>query len=1478
MGKCFKQMLALGLALLTSMTCMSTRIYAEESEEEPEYTAEMITEEEEIIPAEEGDEENVIVISEEEEPEEIEGAETEFIPEEVIPEESEEPAEMMTQEEEPEETPEDNEPDPDLPMVAAGESIRAATDKRINGIPMTYGGNVCVNGIRWNVIGATDTTWLLLSYPTLGNKDFTWEGAKNYCSTVYDGFSSIEKSAVIRTTKIEDDPKSSVNDAALFLLSYDEVLYYLPRYGDRKPDVDGTGRYRSWWTRTFTTITGLHGEVYECAYAFYTDGAEGAGRLDFAAFAARPAFQFDRTGILFSFADEGDKASGFEGGGDFGEIITATVNGVRLTMLDKEADSPRKNFKATVNAANRIRIAPGGSLTINYSGAAEGDHISALICQNGKKLYYATTEQNSDGKWTATIPDTLSKGSYTLMVFSEQQNGDLQTDYASPVTEITLDVPSFWELLQEAFNAGGIVELNRDITAAQDESALVVPEGKEVILRLNGHTLNRGLSEAKENGNIITNNGTLTIEGNGTLTGAYNTGSGGAITNNRTLTIKGGTFTGNTAKEAGAVYNNENKKLIVEGGEFISNTVTTFGGGAFVNYGTMTFTGGTVSNNTVPGNGGGIWTRGILTVTGGTITGNTAGGVGGGINLNGGTLRMAGSLVVTGNYAGSGPSDVYMAGTRKIDIIGPLDKDARIGILHASMPSFDNIIVITNGLEGNGTEANFVSDNDSVVLFRDYRGEIVLLPFGSVTVDQDYLALGTGETGIIDVTLVPEGGAGKLVWKAVDKDGYETDLISIDEDGTVTAGSEPGTAWAVAQVMMQNGEVVAEARCRVDVIQNKGEEEHFAEGTFSGIRLPETKASVELYKTSYTKIRILPEFTQNNVMINASAPGTENGGAAIEQAGFVDQDAEDRFYLHVVDDRTLEIIPTEDAINGVLTVGKTYSSAIRLLIDGQWTDTQNQLTFTVKKSLPKIKAKAITLNSYESGADVQQIVFTGGTVVPGGVSLDTAKPLPDWLTYSGSPVSVTYTGPEKTAQKKTNLYLKVKPEGWAVEQSTAVAVSAKSTGPAITFKTKTLTLKPGTNDRASTTYTIKPALYSGAEVTFSRIMEKKVTYENDTVLNVSAADGEVSVTAPVTDGKAHTYTVYLSVQGKESSFKVKTLADSKFPVLKLTAKGTIDLTVNKSPAVITAKLTNMRTEQAKYSLLKIVKKDDPTEKNIQYLFNVSSRVNVYTITAKDTAETGVYTAVLEADCGNGVKLEKTANFTVKQSAAPPNVTVALKASGKIDVLRPRTSVTLKPTVKNSYDYTLSPGDITVTKTYDGKTKKKVNEDVTDHFLITLIDGNYVIRLAVQDALTHTDKYTVKASVAGVSSKAVTLKVVQGKASVKLNTKEITLLKTDCYSRASAEVVLSDPELSGIAYIELVSPKDKTGREYCVIAEENNLLWVYPQNGSFVIGYNENLLPKDIANLKTKTLKVRVFLLGNMTDKPNATLTLKISFK
>ena len=112
---------------------------------------------------------------------------------------------------------------------------------------------------------------------------------------------------------------------------------------------------------------------------------------------------------------------------------------------------------------------------------------------------------------------------------------------------------SAWSYLQTQIDTlpdGVIIMFQRNYTAGENDTALVIPEGKSIVIDLNDHTIDRNLSSAAENGNVITNNGTLTIQDSGfshsgTITGGFNTAAGGGIVNNGSLTVKGGTITGN---------------------------------------------------------------------------------------------------------------------------------------------------------------------------------------------------------------------------------------------------------------------------------------------------------------------------------------------------------------------------------------------------------------------------------------------------------------------------------------------------------------------------------------------------------------------------------------------------------------------------------------------------------------------------------------------------------------------------------------------------------------------------------------------------------------------------------------------------------------------------------------------------------------------------------------------------------------------
>ena len=71
-----------------------------------------------------------------------------------------------------------------------------------------------------------------------------------------------------------------------------------------------------------------------------------------------------------------------------------------------------------------------------------------------------------------------------------------------------------WSALQDAMTAGGVLQLSQSLTAEGTDGALVVPEGKTVVLDLNGFSLDRNLSAAVADGSVIINNGTLAITDN----------------------------------------------------------------------------------------------------------------------------------------------------------------------------------------------------------------------------------------------------------------------------------------------------------------------------------------------------------------------------------------------------------------------------------------------------------------------------------------------------------------------------------------------------------------------------------------------------------------------------------------------------------------------------------------------------------------------------------------------------------------------------------------------------------------------------------------------------------------------------------------------------------------------------------------------------------------------------------------------------
>ena len=374
----------------------------------------------------------------------------------------------------------------------------------------------------------------------------------------------------------------------------------------------------------------------------------------------------DDVTVLFESAAEGGKSSAAAGSGEFGIFkgpSGSDSNEVKLTLIDT-----RSEFDASLATTT---VAPGGELAVSYSNAETGtnEYVSAMLCDgDGNALYYAslTPDNSGSGTWNMTLPDDLPNGSCTLMVFSEQQNGDKKSDYASPAKEYTLTVVddpdaievSTWEELRYAAlgispsgPSGGLtnaktIRLVGDIERPSDGSLIVV--SRQVTIDLNGHKLDRKQPHVAQNdgeGHVIEvrNSVRLTIKDGssrktGTITGGWAERGGGIyVCAKGTLNFDGGVLADNQAhSDGGGIYVEKGGTFNLNGGIMSGNATEGKGGGVCV-AGTMNMSGGSIAENTAEGDGGGIHVEegGALYFNGGTISGNTAEGDGGGISVYG---------------------------------------------------------------------------------------------------------------------------------------------------------------------------------------------------------------------------------------------------------------------------------------------------------------------------------------------------------------------------------------------------------------------------------------------------------------------------------------------------------------------------------------------------------------------------------------------------------------------------------------------------------------------------------------------------------------------------------------------------------------------------------------------------------------------------------------------------------------------------
>ena len=270
-----------------------------------------------------------------------------------------------------------------------------------------------------------------------------WQGssAQKWCedfagisgNSVPDAFTSVERDAILETVKSDDtyytDSYPLIFPAYENILNGDKVFYLSAeeavssKYGEPfDPTFNEDWLLRSYIDERFVGYCPQRGSVIGKTHHTNSEYP-------------RPAFNLGKSEIVFASSAEGGKTdavtdSNLTAVGDW------SGNTWKLTLRDSS-----RSFRASADKEN---VKQGETISINYSGAKTGDneYVSAIIMdRNDELLYYGRIAQNSaDGMAQITVPDDLELGRYVLRVFSEQYNGECNTDYVSEFVNLSFSI------------------------------------------------------------------------------------------------------------------------------------------------------------------------------------------------------------------------------------------------------------------------------------------------------------------------------------------------------------------------------------------------------------------------------------------------------------------------------------------------------------------------------------------------------------------------------------------------------------------------------------------------------------------------------------------------------------------------------------------------------------------------------------------------------------------------------------------------------------------------------------------------------------------------------------------------------------------------------------------------------------------------------------------------------------------------------
>ena len=448
-----------------------------------------------------------------------------------------------------------------------------------------------------------------------------------------------------------------------------------------------------------------------------------------------------------------------------GTISTPTYRSVRLWKGDMTINGGNFNGQVWVQAEDN-----SANLTINGGEFAPcgADGSSIFITNSKYEVQFAVTGGFFNTKIGCTdankagVKGSIVGGTFTAVAIEKTNSALIAPGYKAEEENGVYIVRKPQALIdfENAIANGNDVTLNEDLTLIDP---VVVPEGKEVTINLNGKTLSGVFTKGA--GAVITNNATLKVVG-GTIKNTYTNGDA-AINNSGELVLENvkiegaplgdGGYSAYAVISSGKITINEGTEVSADRGclKLSDNGETIINGGTFVNndIGSRSLT-----SHVVDVEDGG---SNKLTINGGTFEHRHATTSGGVVicNRTKGTVYVNGGNFSGGNYYGNNNlSDYGYGGTFSVT-----------GGVYSAKPAAKYIAAGYKVIEENG-KFNVVLDAvDDVVSSTETLDE-------AIAAGSDTIALNAGEY------VIPDSAGGKTI-AFVGTGAPEDTLITAQNDG-----------------------------------------------------------------------------------------------------------------------------------------------------------------------------------------------------------------------------------------------------------------------------------------------------------------------------------------------------------------------------------------------------------------------------------------------------------------------------------------------------------------------------------------------------------------------------------------------------------------------------------------------------------------------------------------------------------------------